>query len=103
MILCVCETALCRDVISDDGMRSGHRAEVAGDVRGDVLLERALKAVVVRLPGGEELRWCARARDLDKRAAPRVPLLRLLVGQHGVPLRGVQRPQDHRPLFMASR
>jgi hypothetical protein len=27
-----------------------------------------------------------------------VPLLRLLVRQHRVPLRWVQRPQDHRPL-----
>jgi hypothetical protein len=27
-----------------------------------------------------------------------VPLLRLLARQHRVPLGGVQRPQDHRPL-----
>jgi hypothetical protein len=28
-----------------------------------------------------------------------VPLLGLLVGQHRVPLRRVQRPLDHRPLL----
>lgn len=67
-------------------------------MRRDVLLERPLEALVVRLLRSEELRWSARARDLDERAAPRVPLPRLLVRQHRVPLRRVQRPLDHRPL-----
>lgn len=75
-----------------------HLTEVAGDVRGDVLLERALEAVVVRLLSGEKLRGRARASDLHQRAAAGVPLLRLLARQHRVPLGGVQRPQDHRPL-----
>ena len=75
-----------------------HLAEVPFDVRNDVLLQRALEALVVRLPDGEELRGAARARDLDEHAVPGLPLPGRLVGEHRVPLRRVQRPQDHRPL-----
>ena len=75
-----------------------HLAEVSFDVRSDVLLQRALEALVVRLPDGEELRGAARARDLDEHAVPGLPLPGRLVGEHRVPLRRVQRPQDHGPL-----
>ena len=47
-----------------------HLAEVPFDVRSDVLLQRALEALVVRLPYGEELLRTACARDLDEQAVP---------------------------------
>jgi hypothetical protein len=75
-----------------------HLAEVSFDVRSDVLLKRALEALVVRLPDSEELRGAARARDLDEHAVPGLPLPGRLVGEHCVPLRRVKRPQDHGPL-----
>jgi len=64
-----------------------HLAEVPFDVRSDVLLQRALEALVVRLPDGEELLGTACARDLDEQAVPRLPLLGRLVGKHCIPLR----------------
>ena len=77
---------------------TNHLAEVPFDVRSDVLLQRALEALVVRLPDGEELRRAACAHDLDKHVVPGLPLPGRLVGEHRVPLRRVQRPQDHGPL-----
>jgi len=58
-----------------------HLAEVPFDVRSDVLLQRALEALVVRLPDGEELRRAACAHDLDKHAVPGLPLPGRLVGK----------------------
>ena len=49
---------------------TNHLAEVPFDVRSDVLLQRALEALVVRLPDGEELLRTACARDLDEQAVP---------------------------------
>lgn len=68
-------------------------------MRSDVLLKRALEPLVIRLPGREDLRGGARAGDLDEHAVPGLPLPRRLVGQHRVPLRWVQRPQNHGPLL----
>jgi hypothetical protein len=89
---------ICKQTSDRHKIRGLHLSEVAGDMRGNVLLERSLKPVMVRLLDRKELRGRARARDLHQRAAAGVALLRLLVRQHRVPLRGVQRPQDHRPL-----
>lgn len=74
-------------------------------MRRDVLLERALEALVVGLPDREQLRGAARARDLDQHAAPApwVPLPRDLVGEHRVALRRVQRPQNHGPLITSQK